>query len=305
MRQAVQGLIVSPSLTKAPFSASAAIGGTRVTSFKDIGLSTAYNQFRWGDKPAVGPASLTWGEFVTSAGERFISVQLYVPAGSEITAGQKVTFFGVIENKAGEIVEVDEDATTMVASGRDAYVDKSIRLDPGSYTATFGLAADGRVLAASRSTMKVEGLDPAASGISPLILSSNIYPLQTAYDPMDPFTFGGLKVVPKGDSLFSTSGDLWYFLELRNPGLTKQGMPNVQVQVNIEGKTPKGPVEMKLPMQQAEAAKLKGEKNRYALGVAIPLEGFVPGEYTMKVHVVDAVLGKNYDLERAFRIRGL
>src|SRR5581483_5969755 len=137
------------------------------------------------------------------------------------------------------------------------------------------------------------------------ILSNNIVPLKTSWRTTDPFTFGGLKVIPKGDAVFVPKGDLWYFLELRNPGVTEQGTPNVRVKIDIQGKTPKGPVEMKLPMQQAEMTALAGEKNRFALGLAIPLEGFVPGGYTIKIHVVDAVLGKNYDLERQFHIQGL
>ena len=57
-------------------------------------------------------------------------------------------------------------------------------------------------------------------------------------------------------------------------------------------------------MKDASLAKLMGETHRYGLGLAIPLDGFVPGEYTMKVHVVDVVLGKNYDFEKPFHVRG-
>ena len=121
---------------------------------------------------------------------------------------------------------------------------------------------------------------------------------------MDPFIFGGLKVIPKGDSQFTTKGDLWYFLEMRNPGTSPDGAPKVRVQVDIAGKTAKGPVQMNLPLADAEAAKLKGTKDRYAVGTAIPLESFVPGEYTMKVKVVDTVLNKTYNVEKTFRVRG-
>ena len=304
LMQAVNGLIVSPKLTKAPFS-STAPARNQAKSFKESALDAAYKQFRSGDKTAVGPASLTWGEFVTPSGQNFISVQLYVPAGADIHAGQNVTFFSVIENDAGEIVEIDEQPSTLIASGTDAYVDRSLPLGPGSYIATFGLAADGRLLSANRIPMKVEGLDPSSSGISSLILSNNVYPLQTAWGPSDPFTFGGLKVVPKGDALFAPKGDLWYFVELRKPGVTPGGGLKIQVQVNIAGKTAKGPVAMNIPLKDANPSKLKGTLDRYAVGVGLPLEGFPPGEYKMKVRLVDTVLGKTWDLEREFRVRGL
>ena len=110
--------------------------------------------------------------------------------------------------------------------------------------------------------------------------------------------------MPKGDAQFGTSGDLWYFLEMRNPGVTPEGNPNVQVKVDIEGKAGDRKVRMNFPMGPAEITKLKGAENRYAVGMAIPLESFKPGEYTMKIRVVDSVLGKNYDFERQFKVRG-
>src|SRR5205085_11823293 len=149
-------------------------------------------------------------------------------------------------------------------------------------------------------------IDVAAPGVSPLILSSNVYPLKTNWQATDPFTFGGLKVVPKGDAVFAPHGDLWYFVELRNPGLTDAHVPAMRVKIDINGQTDKGrPVSLKFPIKDTNAAALKGEKNRYALGMAIPLEGFVPGDYTIKVHVEDTMLGKSYDMEKHLRVRPL
>jgi len=301
-QQAAKAAIVSPNLTKAPVYANPA--PPRTTAFKNPALKTAYEQFKSGDKATIGNANLTWGEFVTAEGEHFVSAQVYVPAGGGVSPDQKVTSFAVVENKAGEIIDIKEDETTMVASGSDAFVDRSLDLDPGTYTTTFGIASDGRILAATRTPMTIIGLDPGATAVSPLLLASKIYPLTKTWLPTDPFTFGGLKVVPKGDAVFQNSGDLWYFVELRNPGVTDVGNPNIRVKIEIKGKTPTGPVELKIPIQDAKLAKLAGETNRYGLGLAIPLEGFKPGEYTMKVHVVDVVLGKEYDFEKPFRVRG-
>lgn len=301
-QEAVRGLIISPKLTKATFPST--ITRVRPTSFKDPLLDAAYKKFRSDGKESVGPSSLTWGEFVTPGGDSFIAAQLYVSAGADIAAGQKVNFFTVIEDFAGLVVDINEDPATMTASGKDCYAEKSLQLDPGTYTATFGLAApDGHILSATRTPLTVEKLDPTETAVSPLILSSSITPLKSEASALDPFSFGGLKVVPKGDLLFVPSGDLWYFVELRNPGEADGGMPKIQVKIDIKGQTAKGPAEMKLPMQEAKAARLQGEDHRFALGLALPLEGFIPGDYTMKIHVVDTVLGKNYDLEKHFRVR--
>lgn len=298
--QAVKASIVSPNMTKVPVYEKPA--PVHRTSFTNPDLKTAWEQFRSGDKQTIGNANLTWGGFVTSEGEQFVSAQVYVPAGGDIPTGQRITSFAVVENKSGEIIDVKEDEATMMASGNDAYIDRSIDLGPGTYTATFGVASGGRILAASRTPMTIEALDPTATGVSALLLASAVYPMKTEWRPKDPFIFGGIKVVPKGDAAFAPSGDLWYFVELRNPGVTDQGVPNVRVQIDIQGKTPRGPVEMKIPMKDANLAKLSGEKGRYGLGLAIPLEGFKPGDYTMKIRVVDGVLGKNYDLEKQFHV---
>ena len=299
---AVNAAIVNPNLKKAPVYAEPK--PTHPTAFKSADLKTAYEQFRAGSADSVGSANLTDAEFVSSEGVHFVSAQMYAPAGTEISAGQKLTFLSVIEDKDGKVVDVREDPVTMIASGNDAYVDKSIELEPGTYTATFALADNGKILSAKKTPISVMGLDPNAVALTPMFLSSNVYPMKTTWHPTDPFTFGGLKVIPKGDATFAPNGDLWYFVEIHNPGVTDAGVPNMRVRVDISGKTAKGPVQMKLPMQDANVTKLQQEKNRYALGYAIPLDGFVPGEYTMKIRVTDVVLGKDYDFEKAFKVRG-
>lgn len=300
LKQAVNALIVSPKMTKVPAFAVSADTPSRSTTFRSPELKTAYEQLRAGDGTGVGSAYLTWGEFLAPEGENLLSVQLYAQG---LAQSQPLTFFGVIENAQGEIVEVLESHASLVASGSDASIDRALRLEPGTYKGTFGLASDGKVIAARSGVMTVQGLDPKTPGVSPLILSNNVYIIQTDYKPTDPYTFGGLKVVPKGDVTFTPVGDLWYFLEMRNPGLSPEGTPKVQIRVDIEGQTAKGKVRMNFPMGPTEAAPLKGTKERYAVGTAIPLESFIPGDYKMKIRLVDTVLGQNYDFEREFKIK--
>jgi len=300
LHEAVTGLIFSPKLTKAPFSSA----GFRAHSamFRDLVLETAYKDFRSSGKSSVGPANLTWGAFLSPAGEHFISAQLYTPAASGIASGQSIDFFSVIENSAGEFVDVDETPSTMIAIGSDAYIDKTVSLEPGTYNATFGLASQSKILSATRVPITIEKMDPGLPAISPLLLSASVQPLKTAFAPTDPFTFGGFKVIPKGDAVFENKGDLWYFLELRNPGIA-EGAPKIRMSIDVEGQTATGPAEMKFPLTEVKALKLRGSENRYALGMSVPLDGFVPGQYTFKIHVEDAVLSKSYDAEKPFRVR--
>jgi GWxTD domain-containing protein len=298
LAEAVKALIISPDLKKPRFASETA------STFNNADLKAAYEAFRASDNQSIGSATLTWGEFVSGEGDPFVASQLYAPAGSGVVAGQDVTLFSVVENDSGAIVDVHEEALKMIGSGNDAYVDESLHLAPGHYKATFGIASGKTILAAKRTELQVDPVDPAASSVSPLILSSSITPLQKTWHADDPFTFGGLKVVPKGDGTFAPVGDLWYFVEMRNPGVNDQKNPAVQVQVEISGTTANGPAHMKLPMTDAEVAPLKGVKNRYAVGLAIPLETFKPGDYTIKVRLTDTVLSKTYELEKPFKISG-
>jgi hypothetical protein len=146
-------------------------------------------------------------------------------------------------------------------------------------------------------------LDKDAAAISALILSNNVYPLAAAQRPTDPFAFGGIKVVPKGDKTFHPSDELWYFFELRNPGLNEQNVPGVQVKLEMTGKTNDGqPVQMTAPPRSVEAQELKGVPGHYGVGSSIPLASFKPGNYTLKVKVTDTVKKVSYNLSDDFKV---
>ena len=127
-----------------------------------------------------------------------------------------------------------EQPATLAASKDDFFVDKSLTLPAGKHRGIFGLAAErqGR-RARRRADMELAGtLDKDATAISQLILSNNIYPLTEAQKADDPFAFGGVKVVPKADRAFRPSDELWYFFELRNPGLAEPALAEGTVPVN-------------------------------------------------------------------------
>lgn len=302
--EAVNAQVFAPDLTTppapaVPVSTVTAVDDTRVKNIKAL-----TDQFRAEGKSSEGPARLTWGQFVTPAGDTFVPVQLFLPASSGSAGPRQVTFFGLVENSAGQVVTAYEDQVTLATSGRDAYVDKSLLLPPGTYKATFGLSDQGKILALTSADMNVAQLDPKETAISDLILSNNAFPLPQAQKLTDPFAFGGLKVVPKGDAVFLTSDDIWFFYELRNPGVTDTGAPKVQAKILIEGKADDGtPVKMNFPIQEFETIPLKGVDNHYALAMTFPLKDFKPGSYDVRIKVIDTVLKKSYDSAKKFEIR--
>jgi GWxTD domain-containing protein len=309
MGEAVKAYLLHPELKEVPTYADASAGGAvpaaapaRTTEFRNSSLKEAIDALRAEKKMSTGPAHLTWGEFVTPTGEGFVPVSLYVPATAGIPAGTKLTFFGVIENEKGVFEVLEEDAT-LAASGKDAYFDKSLNLPPGKYKATFGLAANGKAVSVASMAMAITGLNPTEAAISDLILTSNAYPLPSAQEITDPYAFGGLKVVPKGDATFTTAEDFTYFFEVRNPGVDEAGNPKLLVKMDITGKAGEKPVSLNFPMSPVDAQPLKGVKNHYGVIQAFSLADFKPGQYTVKMRVQDAVLKKNYNFEKQFTIK--
>lgn len=302
MTQAATALMVSPDLTAPPAferPATAAPVAAPVPSLTEE-MRAAIAAAREADQPSI---HVTWGEFVTPTGQRFVPVQLYVPAGTNLSAEGELTFFGVVETPEGNIVEVYTEPMALTESTGGMWFDRSLALEPGSYVGSFGIASNGKPVAVGTSKMEIRGLEATAPGVSQLILSNQIYPLPEAQLFTDPYAFGGLKVVPKGDLTFGTSEEMWYFIELRNPGLGEDGTPSMRIRVDLEGTTTGGdPVKMRLPMTPVPAQPLKGVDGHYAIGNSIPLESFRPGDYTMRVRLVDSVLDQTYELERSFTV---
>lgn len=323
--RAIAKAITQPNLTSAPAFAAAApapepvaapAAPAAVTQLTTDALRTAVAELKAAAaNPYANKAYATWGEYVTAQGQTFVPVGLYVPKAAGISGD--VTFFGVVEDTTGKSVLAFEQPATLAASKDDFFVDKSITLPAGKHRGIFGLAQNGKVVALTTADMELAGnLDKDATAISQLILSNNIYPLQTSQKADDPFSFGGVRVVPKADRAFRPSDELWYFFELRNPGLPEtadavpvnsteppQRLPKIQVKLDVTGKTADGkPVKMSAPPAETTAIEMKGVPGHYGVGNAIPLASFKPGDYTFNVKVIDTIKKQSYTLSQDFKV---
>ena len=324
--RAIAKTIKQPDLKVAPTFAAAAAPAPQPaaeaapviqTELTTEAFKTAVAGFDAGKNPNENKAHLVWGEYVTSYGETFVPVGLYVPKAAGISGA--VTFFGVVRDAAGKNVLAFEQPVTLAASKDDFFIDKSLRLPGGKNRGVFGLAKDGAVVALTAGDMELAGaLDKDATAVSPLLLSNNIYPLTESQLPDDPFSFGGVRVVPKADRAFRATDELWYFFELRNPGLADpvlpEGtvpvntaavprMPKVQVKLDVAGTDKTGKtVKMSAPPREADAIEMKGVPGHYGVGSAIPLESFKPGDYTFTVKVIDTIKKTSYTLAEKFKV---
>jgi GWxTD domain-containing protein len=322
-QNAIQAAITQPNLTAPPkYTAPSSTTTTTTTTtsttttttapaapmyattFKNGALQTAVSDFEAAKTNPYKNLYVTYGEYVTATGEYFVPVQLYVPKVAGMQPSDDLTFFGVVEDTAGKPIAVFEEPAKLAVSKDDLYFDKSLMLPAGKHKAVFGLAQNGKPLSMVQTEMNLAGtLDKDAPGISSLILSNNVYPLAAAQHPDDPYAFGGIKVVPKGDRTFTTADELWYFFELRNPGLDDKNQPNVQVKVTMSGTTKEGKkVEMTSPPSVVPVIELKGVPGHYGVGSSINLASIKPGDYTLSVKVTDTVKKTNYTLSDNFKV---
>jgi GWxTD domain-containing protein len=332
---AVNRVITQPSLTKAPSFAPvpppAPAAPTVVTDLTTESLKSAVADFKAAAKnPYEKSVYGSWGEYITGAGKTFVPVLLFANKSAGLTADQNVTFFGVVQDAAGANVLAFEDPAKVTASKDDFFVDKTLDLPAGKYKAYIGVADAGKVLGLTAVDLDVTGkLDKDATAVSNLILSNNVYPLTQAQMADDPFAFGGIKVVPKADRIFKPADELWYFFEMRNPGVPEpapvaaadpaaapaaapadpaataaaEPMPKLQVKMDVEGVTTAGQkVKKSAPPMEIQAIPMKGVPGHYGVGNAIPLTSFKPGDYTFTVKVIDTVKKASYTLTDKFKV---
>lgn len=312
MKTARTYYIAQPDLETAPdytmaAAAAPSVGAVVVeevsTEFENAYLKSLYEEFKRNAIAEEDDLHVTYGEYITPGGRYYVPVQLYIPGNAGLDTSGELTFFGVVEKADGEIVAVYEEPVTLLASNADAYYDKSLMLQPGDYVGTFGLARDNEPIAIAKAELALEGLTETDPSISALILSNNIFALTEAQEATDPYAFGGLKVVPKGDATFASQEELWYFFELRNPGLSEEGTPKIRVKLEVEGEKADGtPVKMSAPMMEVNAEPVRDTPGHYMVGSSFPAGAFPPGSYTLKARIFDSVSKQTWNLEKPFNI---
>lgn len=294
------------AVTTTAVSAAAGVQGGAISGtagLKSEALRAAVDAAR-ASKAASDTLFVSYGELVTPAGESYVPVQLYVPKSAGLAPGTAVTFFGAVENADGsQRVVAFEEPATLTASHDDVFHARSLAIPPGTYVGTFGLARDGKVISAVSTPMTVQTLDKSAPAFSGLMLSNNVHGLNDTR-VTDPFVFGGIRVVPKGDRVFRTADELWYFMEVRNPGLdAATNQPKMSLKLSVTGKTDEGvDVERSAPAALATVQPVRDMAGRYVIGEPLPLSTFKPGSYTITVRVKDMPLDKAYEMKESFRI---
>ena len=255
--------------------------------YEDAARSTIPPRFREAlDKyqPQDTDLSTAWGEFATADGTPFGALQLTIPAG---VAADKLTFFGIITDESGKSLATYFEELPVQQSNGDAFIERSLLLPLRKARATFGLARKNEVLGLAR-----VDIEPP-SGVSRLILSSDVHLLPAAQAPLDPFAFGGTKVVPKPRSAFRRGDEVWVFFELRSPTV-----PQITTKLDIEG----GATKVNGLPTPAVATPLKGVAGHYGVGNTIDVSTLKAGDYRVRVTVTDAVAKTSVTREASLQI---
>lgn len=293
-----------PVATALPASAPA----VTTDALKTEAFRSAITAFRAAKENPYKPASLYFTEMVTPSGDYFVPVQLYVPKSTGLSADSVTTFFGVIEDANGAPVMSFEEPATLSTSRGDLYFDRSLKLQPGTYRATLGLSdKDSKPVIMTSRTLELKPLSPTTQGVSRLVLAADVHETPEAAPVGTPYAFGRLKVVPKGDAVFTNKDDITYFVELLGFGIDEgTSLPKVQVKVELAGKPLKQPISA--PPMEAAALPLSGAPGpgQYAIISTLPLGAMKnpvpPGEYTLRLKMTDQVTKQSFTAEQPMTI---
>ncbi len=321
-RKVLAQSIVNPNLTEAPKhqvemtekqlpkTPAAPPTVASIGAFKTPALQTATENYK---PEQFKKADILYTEMLSPTGEYFVPVQLYIPKSAGLTADQVTTFFGRITDSTGTPVAIFEEPATLSTSVGDLYFDRSIStLKPGAYTATLGLADKaGNPVVLNSVAMELKPLTKEETGVSRLVLSDDVHQTDVAAPAGAPFAFGRVKIVPKGDHVFSNKDEITYFVEVANPGIdTATNLPKIQVKLELAGTGTKEKPGRTItaPIADATPLPLTGAPGpgEYAIMAGIPLgemkTALPAGDYTLRVKVYDQVKKLSWTVEQPLKL---
>jgi hypothetical protein len=247
--------------------------------------------------PSSSDLKSAWGEFVAADGMPFMALQIAPSDPASVKSGERITFFGLVTDENGKTIATFNEPQTVLASNSDLFLERTLTLPLRKSRGTFGLARRNDVIGLTRVDFDPEPLTATSSGISRVIVSSDVHILPAAQAPLDPFAFGGTKVVPKPGASFKRSDEVWLFTELRNPALGTDDAPHVTTKVEIEGaKSIPGTA---VP---AEATPLKGMRGHFGIGSTIDVTPLPAGDYNVKLTVTDTIAKQTYKRQTLIHI---
>ena len=260
----------------------------------------AIDDLRAGKGDVRRDVALSWGEFLSGTGKPFLALSLDRLVDADLAPALKATLFGEVLDASGSAIagfEVDDQVE--LASGRSV-VDAALALPVGASRVIVGIALRGQVRWLVEQPLDVVPIDAKAFTLSRPILSLDVHPLEKPQRPDDPFCFGGLRVVPRGDRVFRAADQPWLFVVARTPGGAPGAPPALTAGLAIAG-----PEEGRLrryPISGLTPAPLRGFDGQWGLGIPLPVGELPPGEYRAELEVADRTAGTTASAEAIFTV---
>ena len=248
----------------------------------------------------------SYAEFVAPSGDFYVPLGILVPKSANLAADAVDTVFGQVEDASGKVVTSFEEPVKPTMSNGALFADRSVTLPTGKYTAVIGVAKAGTPVAIASESLDVNEAPKDVEGIARMVLTNNLAEIPEAAPEKTGFAFGKMKVIPTFN--FAKTDDLILFLEVHNPGIDPaSNAPKLQTKLELSG----GKLTKPIPRQlmDAQVAPLSGKPGpgQYAIIDSIPLgqiPSLAPGDYTLKVKVVDTVTKQSYEAQQSFKITG-
>ncbi|HET9766807.1 MAG TPA: hypothetical protein VFS60_08160 [Thermoanaerobaculia bacterium] len=260
-----------------------------VRPLKTKAFRRAIDDLRAGKGDFRRDVALSWGEFLSGTGKPFLALSLDRPVDADLAAGVQATLFGEIVDASGNVVtgfEIQDQVE--LAAGR-AIVDAALPLPASGSRAVVGIALRGEVRWLVDQPLDVQPIAEKGFTLSRPILSLDVHPLEKPQRPDDPFCFGGLRVVPRGDRAFRAADQPWLFVIARTPGGAPDAVPALTAKLVING--PEDGKTRRYPISGLTPAPLRGFDSQWGLGIPLPVGELPPGEYEATLEISEKAAG--------------
>jgi len=254
-----------------------------------------------GDRTLPRDLALAWGEFLSGTGKSFLALSMDHAADAALAPGAAVTLFGEVLDRAEKPIVTFEVPAHVQRSGERLVADVALPLPPpGEVRVVVGIAREGKPLWLGDGILQLDAIDARSFGLSRPVLALEVYPMVMAQRPDDPFRFGGLRVVPRGDATFRQSEEPWLFVVLRAPGSTEAGAPKVEAKLAV--KRADGTSAGTFPVADPTPAQLRGFADQWGIGIPLPVGSLLPGDYEATLTIATAGGASSAEATAAFHV---
>jgi hypothetical protein len=173
---------------------------------------------------------------------------------------------------------------------------------PGRYDVFYVVVRHGDPDVRSfRDAIDVPGSAAPRLAVGPVRLAARLdhVPERAGPDYVPPFVLGRLRIVPRPDDVIAAGEELAFYYQVLGAALDPiEGLPDMDVEYRVltDPGDAEGPRPFGKPIQMTH-------EQGFFQGFSLPIAGWRPGSYRVRVTITDNLTGATASGEAAFRIR--